>query len=94
MEGKIAAIRIYSTDRSRPFLYRTPSSDASRRLSRQPLRRRGATLFGSVAQWSIFHVISCAFFNNHDEYPVLLPFITDDFECSEKAVHTVKVGKE
>ncbi len=32
----------------------------------------------------------CAFFNSTDEaYRVLLPFITDGFECGDKAVHVV-----
>jgi hypothetical protein len=32
----------------------------------------------------------CAFFNSHDEeYGVLLPFIKDEFECGDKAVHVV-----
>ena len=32
----------------------------------------------------------CAFFNSADEaYRVLLPFITDGFECGDKAVHVV-----
>src|SRR5579862_6149416 len=32
----------------------------------------------------------CAFFNSaEEEYRVLLPFITDGFECGHKAVHVV-----
>jgi hypothetical protein len=32
----------------------------------------------------------CAFFNNADEeYRVLLPFVTDGFECGDRAVHVV-----
>jgi MEDS: MEthanogen/methylotroph, DcmR Sensory domain len=32
----------------------------------------------------------CAFFNTRDEeYRVLLPFITDGFECGDKAIHVV-----
>lgn len=32
----------------------------------------------------------CAFFNNDDEeYPVLLPFIREGFQCGHKAIHVV-----
>jgi len=37
----------------------------------------------------------CAFFNSDDEeYQVLLPFITEGFECGHKAVHVVNPGQQ
>lgn len=56
------------------------SNDPSR--ADLPIRLGGATLGA--------HRHMCAFFSSHeDEYRMLLPFIKDGFECSEKAVHII-----
>ena len=53
---------------------------------------RAAVPFAGSQLSDVRHV--CAFFHSYDEqYRVLLPFIRDGFECSDKAIHIVSADR-